>query len=68
MDDFFQNYFALKIILLNILQNIAIYLFKYFALNTMMFWNDAFPYKKKNQITLCCMILRKVFLKPELIK
>ena len=45
MNDFFQNYFALKMILLNILQNIAIYLFKYFALNTMiMFWNDAFPY------------------------
>ena len=36
MNDFFQNYFALKMILLNILQNIAIYLFKYFALITMI--------------------------------
>ena len=32
----FLNYFALKMILLNIFQNFAIYLFKYFVLHIMV--------------------------------
>ena len=31
MDEKFLNYFAMKMILLNILQNVKIYLFKYFV-------------------------------------
>ena len=58
MDEIFEDYFALKMILQNILQNIAIYLFKYFVSQTMIiFLNNVFPYYKINQISLCCMIL-----------
>ena len=58
MDQIFEDYFALKMILQNILQNIAIYLFKYFVSQTMIiFLNNVFPYYKINQISLCCMIL-----------
>ena len=53
-------------ILLNILQNIAIYLFKYFVSHTMIiFRNGVFPYYKTSQISLYCMILGKKFLTPE---
>ena len=58
MDEIFEDYFALKMILQNILQNIAIHLFKYFVSQTMIiFLNNVFPYYKINQISLCCMIL-----------
>ena len=54
-DDLFKNYFAkhiLQFIYLNILFRTLI-----------IFRNDVFPYYKTNQISLCCMILRK-FLTP----
>ena len=58
MDEIFKDYFALKMILQNILQNIAIYLFKYFVSQTMIiFLNNVFPYYKTDQISLCCMML-----------
>ena len=41
-------------------------LFKYFVSRTMIiFRNDTFPYYKTNDIFLCCMILRNLFLAPE---
>ena len=47
----FLNYFALKIILLNFPQNVAVYLFKYFVSQiTVIPQNDTFLYYKKNQI------------------
>ena len=41
-------------------------LFKCFVSDTMIiFRNDTLPYYKRNQISLCCMILRNAFLTPE---
>ena len=55
-----------KMILLNILQNVTIYLLKYFVLHTMIIsGNDTFLYYKTNQTSLCCMILRNAVLTPE---
>ena len=49
----FLNYFALKMILLNILQNVAIYLFQCFVLQiTVIPRNDTLLYYKINQISL----------------
>ena len=46
----FLIYFASNMILLNILQNAAIYLFKYFALHiTAIPQNDTFLYHRTNQ-------------------
>ena len=55
-------YFALKMLLLGIVQNVAVYLFKYFVLPiTVIPRNDTFIYYRKNQISLSCLILRNVF-------
>ena len=55
-----------KMILLNILQNGAIYLFKYFVVHTMIIsGNDTFLYYKTNQISSRCMILRNALLTLE---
>ena len=63
------NYFALKMILLNILQNFAIYLFWSFALHIMIIsQNDTFLYCRTNQISLHFIILGNAFLAPEYIK
>ena len=54
----FLNYFASKMTLLNILQNVVMYLFKYFVLRVMVILqNDTFPYYKTNQIFVVCIIL-----------
>ena len=53
----FLNYFSSKMILLNILQNFAIYLFKYFVSHIMITSrNDTFLYYRINQISLCCIV------------
>ena len=63
------NYFALKMILLNILRNFAIYLFWSFALHIMIIsQNDTFLYCRTNHISLHFIILRNAFLAPEYIK
>ena len=60
------NYFASKMILLNILQNVAIYLFKYFVAHIMVIpQDDTFLYYKQNQLSLCYIILRNAFLAAE---
>ena len=60
------NYFASKMILLNILQNVAIYLFKYFVTHIMVIpQDDTFLYYKQNQLSLCYIILRNAFLAAE---
>ena len=47
------NCFASKMILLNILQNVAIYLFMYFVSQVAVTpRNDVFLYCRKNQISL----------------
>ena len=47
----FLNYFAAKVILRNILQNVTIYLFKYFMLHIMIIsQNDRFLYCSVNNI------------------
>ena len=46
-----------KMILLNILENVAIYLCKYFVSHIMVIpWNDTFLYYRKNQVSLWCII------------
>ena len=48
----FLNYFASKMILLNILQNATIYFFKYFVLHiTVIPQNDTYLYHRTNQIS-----------------
>ena len=62
----FLNYFALKIIFLNILQNVSVYLFKYCGSHiTIISRNDTFLYYRINQISMCCTILWNAFLAPE---
>ena len=69
MDENFLNYFASKMIWLNLLQNVALYLLKYFILHiTLIPRNDTFLYYWTNQICFCCIILRNAFLAPEQIK
>ena len=58
-DEKLLNYFASKITLLNILQNVAIYRFKYSISHIMVIpLNDTFLYYRTNRISLCCIILR----------
>ena len=61
----FLHYFALKMIFVNILQNAAIYLFKYSVSHIAVIpQNDTFLYQKANQISLkymYCMILQNTF-------
>ena len=46
-----------KMILQNILENVAIYLCKYFVSHIMVIpWNDTFLYYRKNQVSLWCII------------
>ena len=53
MDESFLNYFASKMILLNILQNVTIYSFKHFLSNiTVIPQNDTFLFHRSNQISL----------------
>ena len=64
---FFLNYITLKLIFLNILQNVAIYLFKYFVSHITVIPRN-FLYHMTNQISLkymFCIILRNTFLAPE---
>ena len=62
----FLNYFALELILLNILKNVAICLFKYFVSHIIAIpRNELF---RTNQIFMCCLILRNAFLAPEQVK
>ena len=61
----FLNPFASKMIALNILQDVEIYL-KYFVLHIMVIpRNDTYLYYRSYQISLCCIILRNAFLAPE---
>ena len=53
-------------ILQNILQNFAIYLFKYFVLDIMIIsGNDTILYYMTNPISLFCIILWNAVLTPE---
>ena len=62
----FLNYFALKLILRNILKNVTVSLFKYFVSHIIVILrNELFLYYRTNEITLCCIILRNAFLAPE---
>ena len=62
----FSNYLASKMILVNILQNVEIYLFKYSVLYIMVIPRDDISlYYRTNQISFCCIILRNAFLAPE---
>ena len=55
-----------KMILQNILQNFAIYLFKYFVLDIMIIsGNDTILYYMTNPISLFCIILWNAVLTPE---
>ena len=61
----FKFFFSSRMIFLNILQNVVIYLFKYFALHILVIpQNDRFLYYRPNQIFLCCIILQNAFLAP----
>ena len=58
----FWNYFASKMVLLDILQNVTIYLFKYFVSHIMIILrNDTFLYSRINQISLCLHNFTKCF-------
>ena len=60
------NYFASRMILLNILQDVVIYLFKYFVSHIVVIpQNDTLLCYKQNQMSLCYIILRNAFLAPE---
>ena len=54
----FSNYFASKMVLLNILRNVGIYLFKYFvSYITVILRNDAFPCYRTNQVSLSLVFI-----------
>ena len=55
----FLNYFASKMIFINISQNVTIYLFKYFVSHIMLIpRSNTFLYYSTNQVSLGCIILR----------
>ena len=54
----FSNYFVSKMVLLNILRNVGIYLFKYFvSYITVILRNDASPYYRSNQVSLSLVFI-----------
>ena len=58
--------FCFKKIWLNVFQNVALYLLKYFILHfTIISRNDTLLYCRANQISFSCRILRNAFLAPD---